>query len=674
MEKNDEEYYSQLNNKRTITIPDIYLEEFQNSITENRINNLYTKLKSYESKGYVSHDKYMQSMKETFNEPMVEQIVKKQIENFDLNCSIMDIEEIINELYELYFLRFREVKLIIKNDKKVFYLTDYKLENFINSYNVVCSITIFLKSCFENKIKLLYNLTDIDEDGFLNESEIKLMITTCNFLFCEETNLVNTNSTILAQSLTNYKVNEILKEILYDPGNLYMVLEEEKYIYFELLYQSIKLVKDYKYRIIPCYINLKQCLSNIRKEKIIQINDKHKFDFIKVSSFLFCNRTGASRIIKNQKNFSSSYLNTIIKPKKMTDYNNKTKFDLPIINKSFCGKRSNKNLTNFNKKKLFEKTTKLNISENNHQINKNKSKSKLLLEKSKSLKDLLRETTIIEMKDEKKNENSKNFTKNLYFNKDKKDIKYYFEVYLDKIRNIEVEPGLLKFINNDNYNNNNNITTNSNISTHNANSIFRQTNEYKRKHSEKNVNFGFNKEKNFENLNYVVQEEKSNEDLDNRAKISKEAKKTKKIKMSNISTINETNKNLSPISPRIINYGMLNKSSNNNKHQNKSSLRKKIFNLNKSSLSPQKNTINSNIEGNRYKTLEDIFDEMKRQENKFNSDSYGGFLASFLNIYDKILKERNEIKKLLGDSDKKDISLAFYINFLNKVRKKKKQI
>lgn len=51
--------------------------------------------------------------------------------------------------------------------------------------------------------------------------------------------------------------------------------QEEKYINFDLLYRSIKLIKDYKYKIIPCYINLKQCLNNIKKEKIIQINDKH---------------------------------------------------------------------------------------------------------------------------------------------------------------------------------------------------------------------------------------------------------------------------------------------------------------------------------------------------------------------------------------------------------------
>jgi hypothetical protein len=278
------------NNQNKILIPDIYLEEFQNSITEARIKNLYLKLKNYESKGYITHDKYLQSMKEIFDEPIKELIKIKEdldydydsISNINKENHLINIEDNINEIYELYFLRFREMKCIIKNNKTVFYLTDFKPENFISSYNIICSLIIFLKSCFDNKIRLLFNLTDIDEDGFLNENEIRNMITTCNFLFCEEGNTINTNSSILAQSLTNYKVNEIIKEILYDPGNLYVVLEEEKYINFDVLYKSIKLVKDYKYKIIPCFINLKQCLNNIKKEKVIKINDKHKYDFIAI--------------------------------------------------------------------------------------------------------------------------------------------------------------------------------------------------------------------------------------------------------------------------------------------------------------------------------------------------------------------------------------------------------
>ena len=188
------------------------------------------------------------------------------------------------------------------------------------------------------------------------------MITTCNFLFCEESNIINTNSSILAQSLMNLRINNILKEILYEPGNLYIILEEEKYINFDMLFKSIKLVKDYKYKIIPCYINLKQCLNNIKKEKIIQINDKYKYDFINVSSSLVSNKIKLGlHNLKNHKNYSAQYLSTIIKPIKIAK-NNDNKLELPNINKNFFYQR--KSVTR-NTKRSYNILYKKKINENN---------------------------------------------------------------------------------------------------------------------------------------------------------------------------------------------------------------------------------------------------------------------------------------------------------------------
>ena len=707
MDKSEEEQTNLLNNKINFSIPDIYFEEFLNSITENRIKNLYLKLRLYESKGFITHDKYLQSMKEIFDDPIKEQIKTKDKEinyNTNTNIDINTMEEIINEIYELYFLRFREIKCIIKNNKTVFYLTDFKPENYINSYHVICSLTIFLKSCFENKIRLLFNFTDIDEDGFLNEYEIILMITTCNFLFCEEGNIINTNSSILAQSLTNYKVNDILKELLYEPGNLYLILEEEKYINFDSLYRSIKLIKDYKYRIIPYYINLKQCLNNIKKEKVIKINDKYKYDFIKISSSLVGNKTiGSYRNLKNQKSFSAPYLRGILKPKKITK-NNKSNsiLELPNINKSFFYKRNS--INRFTKKTLYKNMTNSKINENSlnklnkslfsnySEINRHDNKNKLIIEKNKTFKELIRETNIIEMKDEKSkiNETNKNFNKNNYYNCDNREIKYIFEANFDKIRNIEVEPGLIKFINNDN--NNNNISNSSNFnsnlsSSHNVNNILRQNNENKKKNSGKNVAFNLNKEKGKEITNNVVQEERSSDNLQNKSKTSnQDGKKLKKIKLINYSeNVNDKNKNLINtnikdkkidinLNSKRINQENLNKLVNFQRHQNikQSTLKKKVIFF-KKGLNMQKNINSSLNEGKRYKTLDEVFLEIKFQENKYNSDSYGGVGISLMNGLNRIKEERKDIKRLLGESDKKDLSMAFHKNYLSKLSKRKEK-
>ena len=644
-------------------------------------------------------------MKETFDE-VIKYSLKKKFDDMNYyHTNSIDINvnmDYINELYELYFLRFREIKCIIKNNKTVFYLTDFKLENFINSYNVICSMTIFFKSCFENKIKLLFNLTDIDEDGFLNENEIKHMIATCNFLFCEEGNIINTNSSILSQSLMNIKVNNILKEILYDPGNLYIVLEEEKYINFDMLFNSIKLVKDYKYKIIPCYVNLKQCLTNIKKEKIIQINDKYKYDFIKVSSSLFCNRTmGTHRSLKFHKNFSAPYLSTILKPKKIAK-NNDNQLELPNINKTFFYKRnsvakvSKKVINNtLYKNKINEKTPNAlnnSIYSRTNEMNKQANKNKLVIEKNKTFRELMRETTIIEMEDEKNknSETNKNFNKNSYYNKDNREIKYIFEANFDKIRNIEVEPGLIKFINPLPNDYNLSCTSNNPTNTYNTNILKSKstvdTFETKKKNNEKTVNFNFKKDKDIHTS--IVQEEKSSEDQENKSKTSLNAKKkTKKIKIINLSENqndkfkSKNNKTIGYIQEII--YKTLNIQNNGNKLGNfyrlsnsrQSSLRSNVNLMNnKNIINIQKSIMNLNInEEKTYKTLDEVFHEIKIQENKFNSDSYAGYSASLVNGLKKIHEEKKDIKKLLGESDKKDLSLAFHKNYLSKLAKRKKK-
>ena len=172
-------------------ISDRNFEVFQDCLTERKIKQLYLKLKEYEEKGYVEYQKYFISMKYIFdsdilpneNNNVYNNNSRESSINSD-NCSsenekISNKNSYFSEIYDLIFKRFREIKCIIKNNKSIFYLTDFKKEKFINSYNLVCALTIFLKTRFENKIKLLFDLTDIDEDGLeylvsLNENKDKI--------------------------------------------------------------------------------------------------------------------------------------------------------------------------------------------------------------------------------------------------------------------------------------------------------------------------------------------------------------------------------------------------------------------------------------------------------------------------------------------------------------------
>ena len=153
MLKNDEEPIFNISQKKQ-QIPDIFLEEFQNLITESKIQNLSKKLKSIEIKGYISHDKFIESMKAIFDDLIKNKILKLYNENKISKIEIKNnqsVEEYIHEIYELYFLRFREIKCIIKNNKTIFYLTDFKPENHINTYNIICSLVVLMKNLFNTK-------------------------------------------------------------------------------------------------------------------------------------------------------------------------------------------------------------------------------------------------------------------------------------------------------------------------------------------------------------------------------------------------------------------------------------------------------------------------------------------------------------------------------------------
>ena len=169
-------------------INDEEFELFQNVLSKDLVLELYSIFKLFEKKGLINYNIYMECMT---------QIFKKYSKNKTYN---------FKDIFILIFNRFQKIKCIMKNDKKVFYLTKMLPQNKIETYIIVCFLTIFIKCRIIDKIKLLFELTDIDDDGFLSKKEIKLMIATINFMFCEENSLINTNSSILAQSLMNIKV------------------------------------------------------------------------------------------------------------------------------------------------------------------------------------------------------------------------------------------------------------------------------------------------------------------------------------------------------------------------------------------------------------------------------------------------------------------------------------
>ena len=621
-------------------IPFKYFEQLQISITEEKIKNFYSKLREHEIQGYVSREIFIASMEEIFNEDIKLFFVIRQ----ELT------EEYLHQIYELMFLRFRHVKCIMQNNKLTFYLINLQNEEFINTYNVVCALLVFFQSCFENKIKLLFNFSDVDEDSFLNASEIKNMIETVNFLFSEED--IKSDSSILSQSLTNLRVNNILKEIFYDPGNLYLILSEEKYITFDAFFRSIKRINDYKVKIMPSFLNLRKSLFNLKKEKQINVKNRYKTDFVNISSMLVPQKsTTIYGFPKLHKNFSVGHLKEIMKPVKIKENEENLK-NMPNLGQNvnfFHDNYKTKTRTNFNT--MFK-----NILDNKN----DKKKNKLVIEKTKSFLELINENVINEDAENSKNneKKNKNFNRSSYYNTDKSKVKYIFEANFEEIKNIEVEPGIITFKEDEPI-----IKPTKKTSTI-INPILGLNNVSK--------STGVNK---ISTDNIVLKKVSTKKiSILNKENENDKSSNLKKIKNVKIITNNKitkpkdnNNKNISSISTHR------NSSENSRKNNIKiiPSSRNNLI-VNKTYVNDRKiNELPKINENNKYKTLDEVFSEIQTQERKVNLEYNGNNISLFEGL-EKIKNEKNDLRKLLGDSEPKDYSFAFHRIKYNRLGKKNK--
>ena len=582
-------------------IPEENFELFKNNLTEKKIKQLNQKLKQFENKGYITYKNYFISMKSIFDSDLLpkENLNKKNNNNNSLNSekssSSNESDDNSNknncfdEIYDLIFERFREVTCIIKNNKNIFYLTDYKRENFISSYNLICALSIFIKTNFENKIKLLFYLSDNDEDGFLNKNEIEYMITTINLLFGEEINDINMNSSILSQSLINIKVNNILNELLYSPGDLNdKLIKEQNYINFDMLYESIKKMKNYKYRIIPCFINFKDCLFCFKKEKMINIKNKHKKDFINITSSLILEQ---NKIITkdNFKKFSLSNLSQIIKPIKI-----------------------NTNKNSFNNEERKYTKLKTNSCGNYRPLTK---KRKNLLKNDKSLKELIKNSTIFNENEQRVRLKSAKIKNHNY---KKKLLQYAFQANYSDIRNIEVEPGIIKFI----------------------------PDEIQKKEDSNTNNYKMIKKLQLRKKKTFIDTENKNLKIDEplTKKIEKNKEGFKRGLYKHRTIIKDIKENYikgfksklcdSFSTKSVIN---INKNTTNNKRRNSIHITKNDNNFIKIN--------NNNNNKERYKTLDEILQEISKQEKKLNFKSNNNINNDIIKEYKELQLEINTYRK-----------------------------
>ena len=553
--------------------------KFQTNITKKKILDLNKEFKKYEKKGYITYVKFLLSMKKVFDNNNNEKNNEKINKNLNNNSNNCLSSCSYDEIYNLFFKRFREINCIIKNNKEVFYLTEFKNENYISTFKVLYALTIFLFSKIDSKLELLFILTDMDEDGLLNKREIKYMIETVNHLFIVETDSLKMNSSILSQSLKDIKVDDILKELFEGKGNLNNILEENgNYIDFNTFYKSVININNYKNEIIPNFINFKKCLLNKRKENVIKVRAKNKNDFINISSsFRIDQNQNANYFYKIRKKYTTMDINEIFKP---VEYNVK------------------------NKEKIFMK-------------------SRL------SFKSIIKNfSTILE--------NNKQFSSANFYDEDSevlnglnlKKTKFAFKANLSDIRNMEVEPGIIQILSEENKKNDNLKTLDSK----------------KLLSNKKNV---------INNSSFILGKESLKQSKKLIQKRIFKNKATYNLKKSKFNFFNKSNR---------IKVSNINDSSKISKPYK---LTKSINNISKLDYNMKKTKYNKK-DIMKYKTLEEIMKEIKAQEDIFNGESINFINHNMLkeNEQTDILMKR--VKKTFLHRNEKPLKSSSFFGILYK--------
>jgi hypothetical protein len=85
-------------------------------------------------------------------------------------------DEKFTKLYEKIFNRFKLLKAEVNRDHKIensYFISRIFSEEEIDIYEISCALACFVKCYFSEKLKLLFDLTDIDDDGFISDNEIR---------------------------------------------------------------------------------------------------------------------------------------------------------------------------------------------------------------------------------------------------------------------------------------------------------------------------------------------------------------------------------------------------------------------------------------------------------------------------------------------------------------------
>jgi Ca2+-binding EF-hand superfamily protein len=138
-----------------------------------------------------------------------------------------------SNLYDLLFKRFKIAKYEVKTEnykdqnreRDCLYVADISHEEKeIDIYEISLALGLIMKSEFEEKLQCLFDITDVDGDGYINQVEIKNIINTAYFIFSDEECSLPTGSSIVNHSLATIKAQQVIDKLFFYVKFLYKFL------------------------------------------------------------------------------------------------------------------------------------------------------------------------------------------------------------------------------------------------------------------------------------------------------------------------------------------------------------------------------------------------------------------------------------------------------------------
>ena len=226
---------------------------------------------------------------------------------------------LMNSIFELIFERLKEKKCVFRINspfsKNNYALTDIISIEKIDIFKVQLFLSAIMLTNFKTKIETMFNIIDTDNDGLINEEELKQLILKTNKLFYQESKEKFSKSSLIQQALSNFKANKALSKLLYGNAELKKILDREKFISFNQFYERLMKIDNYMYEIIPIFFSLKKYLSEKDEEIELYMNNNCKKDFVDITYDLLCKNSMLNLV--SPKNVIKQYFDKKNKTKKI---------------------------------------------------------------------------------------------------------------------------------------------------------------------------------------------------------------------------------------------------------------------------------------------------------------------------------------------------------------------